>query len=85
GNTLSQKKISVHMLDQINNSIHMYMAMMLVTNVALGLLSWVAFRWLGLENAATWAVVAGALHIIPYFGPLMTAVGTGIAGLVQFG
>jgi len=85
GKTLSQKKISVHMLDQINNSIHMYMAMMLVTNVALGLLSWLAFRLLGLENAATWAVVAGALHIIPYFGPLMTAVGTGIAGLVQFG
>lgn len=85
GKTLSQKKISVHMLDQINSSIHMYMAMMLVTNVALGVLSWIAFRLLGLENAATWAVVAGALHIIPYFGPLMTAVGTGIAGLVQFG
>jgi predicted PurR-regulated permease PerM len=85
GTTLSQKKISVHMLDQINNSIHMYMAMMLVTNVALGVLSWGAFRLLGLENAATWAVVAGALHIIPYFGPLMTAVGTGIAALIQFG
>ena len=85
GKTLSQKKISVHMLDQINNSIHMYMAMMLVTNVALGLLSWAAFRLLGLENAATWAIVAGALHIIPYFGPLLTAVGTGVAGLVQFG
>lgn len=85
GKTLSQKKISVHMLDQINSSIHMYMAMMLVTNVVLALLSWVAFRLLGLENAATWAIVAGALHIIPYFGPLMTAVGTGVAGLVQFG
>lgn len=85
GTTLSQKKISVHMLDQINSSIHMYMAMMLVTNVALGLLSWVAFRLLGLENAATWAIVAGALHIIPYFGPLLTAVGTGVAALVQFG
>ncbi|EHK67992.1 AI-2E family transporter [Achromobacter arsenitoxydans] len=85
GKTLSQKKISVHMLDQINSSIHMYMAMMLVTNVALALLSWAAFRLLGLENAATWAIVAGALHIIPYFGPLLTAVGTGIAGLVQFG
>ncbi|WP_313621971.1 AI-2E family transporter [Achromobacter sp.] len=85
GKTLSQKKISVHMLDQINSSIHMYMAMMLVTNVVLALLSWVAFRMLGLENAATWAIVAGALHIIPYFGPLMTAMGTGVAGLVQFG
>jgi predicted PurR-regulated permease PerM len=85
GTTLSQKKISVHMLDQINSSIHMYMAMMLVTNVVLGLLSWVAFRLLGLENAATWAIVAGALHIIPYFGPLLTAIGTGVAALVQFG
>jgi len=85
GKTLSQKKISVHMLDQINNAIHLYMAMMLVTNLVLGLLSWVAFRLLGLENAATWAVVAGALHIIPYFGPLLTAVATGIAALVQFG
>ena len=85
GKTLSQKKISVHMLDQINSSIHQYMAMMLVTNLALGLMSWAAFRLLGLENAATWAVVAGALHIIPYFGPLLTAVGTGIAALIQFG
>ncbi|KAG1241092.1 hypothetical protein G6F68_017027 [Rhizopus microsporus] len=73
------------MLDQINSSIHRYMAMMLVTNLALGLMSWVAFRLLGLENAATWAVVAGALHIIPYFGPLLPAVGTGIAALIQFG
>lgn len=85
GKTLSQKKISVHMLDQINSAIHRYMAMMLVTNLVLGVLSWVAFRLLGLENATTWAVVAGALHIIPYFGPLLTAVATGIAALMQFG
>ncbi|MFJ1299075.1 AI-2E family transporter [Pseudomonadota bacterium AL_CKDN230030165-1A_HGKHYDSX7] len=85
GKTLSEKKISVHMLDQINSSIHMYMFMMLVTNVALALLSWIAFRLLGLENAATWAVAAGALHIIPYFGPLVTALGTGVAALLQFG
>ena len=85
GKTLSEKKISVHMLDQINSSIHMYMFMMLVTNVALAFLSWIAFRLLGLENAATWAVAAGALHIIPYFGPLVTALGTGVAALIQFG
>lgn len=85
GTSLSQKKISVHMLDQINHSIHMYMMMMLVTNVALGVLTWGAFRILGLENAATWAVVAAALHIIPYFGPLLTAIGTGVAAMLQFG
>jgi len=85
GHTLSEKKISVHMLDQINRSIRLYMMMMVVTNVALGLLTWAAFRWIGLENAGVWAVVAGALHVIPYFGPLIVAVFTGVAAIVQFG
>jgi predicted PurR-regulated permease PerM len=85
GHTFTEKKISVHMLDQINLSIRMYMVMMAGTNVVLALISWVAYRWIGLDNAGTWAVVAGALHIVPYFGPLLVAVFTGIAAVVQFG
>lgn len=85
GQTLTQKKISVHMLDEINKSIQRYLLMMLVTNVALGLMSYVAFKWLGLANAGTWALAAALLHIIPYFGPLIVAVCTGIAAIVQFG
>jgi len=85
GHTLSQKKISVHMLDEINRSIQRYMAMLLITNVALALCTWMAFRWIGLDNAGTWAVAAGALHMVPYFGPLIVAVCTGIAAFVQFG
>lgn len=85
GHTLSQKKISVHMLDEINRSIQRYMAMLLITNVALALFTWIAFRWIGLENAGTWAVVAGALHMVPYFGPLIVALATGVAAFVQFG
>ncbi|ANN80597.1 AI-2E family transporter [Bordetella flabilis] len=85
GHTLTEKKISVHMLDEIHRSIRLYMMMMVVTNVLLGLLTWVAFRWIGLDNAGTWAVVAGALHVIPYFGPLLVAVFTGVAAVVQFG
>jgi predicted PurR-regulated permease PerM len=85
GHTLSQKKISVHMLDEINRSIQRYMLMLLVTNIALALSTWIAFRWIGLENAGTWAVAAGALHMVPYFGPLIIAVCTGIAAFVQFG
>ncbi|ALM86985.1 permease [Bordetella sp. N] len=85
GHTISEKKINVHMLDQINRSIRMYMGMMVVTNILLGLCSWAAFRIIGLDNAGTWAVVAGALHIVPYFGPLLVAVFTGVAAVVQFG
>ncbi|QEI05653.1 AI-2E family transporter [Pigmentiphaga aceris] len=85
GHTLSQKKISVHMLDEINRSIQRYMAMLVITNVALALFTWIAFRWIGLENAGTWAVAAGALHMVPYFGPLIVALCTGVAAFVQFG
>lgn len=85
GPTLSRRKITVHILDDINNSIQRYMFMLLVTNVLVGLLTWATFHLVGLENAGAWAVAAGLLHIIPYFGPLVTAVITGIAALVQFG
>ncbi|HEY4317048.1 MAG TPA: AI-2E family transporter [Herbaspirillum sp.] len=85
GHTLSEKKISVHMLDEINKSIQRYMAMLLVTNAGLAIATWIAFRLIGLENAGTWAVAAGALHLIPYFGPLIVAVCTGVAAFLQFG
>jgi predicted PurR-regulated permease PerM len=84
GRNLSEKKISVHMLDTINTSIQRYLVMMVITNAALGLITWGALRWIGLENAGTWAVVAAALHMVPYFGPVITALCTGIAALMQF-
>ncbi len=85
GPTLSRRKITVHILDDINNSIQRYMFMLLLTNVLVGLLTWITFRWIGLENAGAWAVAAGLLHVIPYFGPAVTAAVTGMAALVQFG
>jgi len=84
GPTLSRKKITVNILDDINNSIQNYMFMLLVTNVLVGLLTWVALSWLGLENAGAWAVAAALLHLIPYFGPMVTAIVTGMAAFLQF-
>jgi predicted PurR-regulated permease PerM len=60
------------------------MLLLLVTNVLVGLLTWVALRWTGLENAGAWAVAAGMLHLIPYFGPAVTAAGIGMAAFIQF-
>ncbi|RXZ34066.1 AI-2E family transporter [Oxalobacteraceae bacterium CAVE-383] len=85
GRTLSEKKINVHMLDEINKSIQRYMAMLLVTNAGLAFATWIVFRLIGLENAGTWAVAAGALHMVPYFGPVIVAVCTGVAAFLQFG
>jgi predicted PurR-regulated permease PerM len=84
GPSLSKKKITVHILDDINSSIQKYMLMLLVTNGLLALLMWGALRWIGLENAGAWAIVAGLLHLMPYFGPLLIMLATGIVALLQF-
>jgi predicted PurR-regulated permease PerM len=84
GPSFSSKKITVHILDGINTSIQNYMFMLLVTNTALAICLWIAFRWIGLENAGAWAVAAGLLHVIPYFGSLLVAAATGLTAFMQF-
>jgi predicted PurR-regulated permease PerM len=84
GPSLSRKKITVHILNDINHSIQKYLLMLLTTNLVIALLTWVAFRWLGLENAGAWAAAAGMLHIVPYLGPAVIALATATAALIQF-
>ena len=84
GPSLSSKKITVQILGDINHSIQRYMFMLLITNVLVALLAWMAFRWIGLDNAGAWAVAAGMLHIIPYLGPGLTAIATGMVAFMQF-
>ncbi|HZV62431.1 MAG TPA: AI-2E family transporter [Methylophilaceae bacterium] len=84
GPSLTRKRITVHIIDDINTSIQKYLFMLLVTNLLVVLLSWMAFEALGLNNAGVWSVAAGLLHLVPYFGPLITATITGIAAYLQF-
>jgi predicted PurR-regulated permease PerM len=84
GPSLSKRKITVNILDDINRSIQKYMLMLLTTNLLVAFLSWIAFHWIGLENAGAWAAAAGLLHIVPYLGPAVTAIATGMAAFMQF-
>lgn len=84
GPSLSKRKITVHILDDINASIQKYMLMLLATNLLVALLTWIALHWVGLDNAGAWAALAGVLHIVPYLGPAVTAVALGMAAFMQF-
>jgi predicted PurR-regulated permease PerM len=84
GPSLTQKKVTVHILEDINTSIQNYMFMLLVTNVLLALLMWAALRVIGLENAGAWAIFAGVAHVMPYFGPLLITTATGLVAFLQF-
>jgi predicted PurR-regulated permease PerM len=84
GPSLTKKKITVHILDDINTSIQAYMFMLLVTNGLLALMMWLALSAIGLENAGAWAIFAGLMHIMPYFGPLLITTATGAVAFMQF-
>jgi predicted PurR-regulated permease PerM len=84
GSSLSKRKITVNILDDINGSIQKYMLMLLTTNLLVALLSWIVFHWIGLDNAGAWAAAAGLLHIVPYLGPAVAAIATGMAAFMQF-
>jgi predicted PurR-regulated permease PerM len=84
GPSLSRKKITVNILNDINHSIQKYLLMLLTTNLMVALLTWLVFHWLGLENAGAWAAAAGLLHIVPYLGPAVLAAATATAAFIQF-
>jgi predicted PurR-regulated permease PerM len=84
GPTLTNKKITVSILQDISQSIQSYLFMQLVTNIVAGLLTWMALKMIGLENAGAWGVAAGILHTVPYFGPLIATILPAIAAYMQF-
>jgi predicted PurR-regulated permease PerM len=84
GPSLTKKKVTVHILEDINTSIQNYMFMLLVTNTLLALLMWGVLRMIGLENPGAWAIFAGVAHIMPYFGPLLITLATGLVAFMQF-
>jgi predicted PurR-regulated permease PerM len=85
GPSLSRRRITLQVMDDINVSIQQFMFMLLATNTLLAGLSWIAFRFIGLENAGAWALAAGLLHVIPYVGSAALAAAIGITAFMQFG
>ena len=84
GNTLSEKKITLQILEEINSQIQRYLLVQLATSALLGLLAWLVFAWLGLDNALFWGCVGGVLHLIPYAGPTAFVVLVGLVSYAQF-
>jgi len=85
GRSLSRKKDAVRMLDEIDTQVQRYLLTVIASNVLVALGTWMVFRWLGLEEAGVWGIAAGVLHFIPYLGPALLALGSGVAAFLQFG
>ena len=85
GPTLTSKKVTVQILDEIARQIQRFLVVQLLTGAFVATLTGLTLWWLGLENAGIWGLVTGVLNTLPYFGPLLATIAlTGIS-LVQFG
>lgn len=85
GQTLTKSKITLQILNDLGKQIQRYLFALVLSGLFVGVVTWLAFLWIGLEHAAVWGVVAGMLSAVPYIGPALVFAGTGIMGLLQFG
>lgn len=84
GPSLVRKKDAALILDEIDVQIQRYLLTMLTSNVLVGIGIWLAFKALGMEQAAVWGAAASVLHFIPYLGPALVAFAGGMAAFIQF-
>jgi predicted PurR-regulated permease PerM len=85
GPSLSRKKDAVRILEEIDAQVQRYLLAMLASNALVAFGTWLAFLALGLDQAGVWGVAAGVFHFVPYLGPALIALGSGVAAFLQFG
>jgi predicted PurR-regulated permease PerM len=85
GPTFSKKKITIQLLDEITGQIQRYLLVQVLTSVLVGLSTWLAFAWIGLEHAAVWGVAAAVLNLVPYLGSIVISGAAAVMGFLQFG
>jgi predicted PurR-regulated permease PerM len=85
GPSLAKKKITLQILEEIDRQIAMFLLVQLFTSIVVAVGTWAAFRALGVQQAATWGILAGLFNSIPYFGPVLVSGGTAAVAFLQFG
>jgi predicted PurR-regulated permease PerM len=85
GPTLSKKKLTVEIIDEISTQIGRFLMVQIFTSVIVGVATWAALAYVGLNQAALWGLLAGVFNSIPYYGPLIVSGGLSIVAFLQFG
>ena len=85
GPSFGQKRITLEALDEIDQQIQRYLIVQVSTSALVGVATWLAFLWIGVDNAGVWGVVSFVLNFIPYFGSIVVTGAAAVFGFVQFG
>jgi len=85
GGRLADRRVTIEILDEVGAQISSFLMHQVITGTLVGVVTWLAFAWIGVEYAALWGIAAGVMNSIPYFGPTVVAIAAFAACLLQFG
>ena len=84
GPTLTKKKITVQILDEINRQIESFIKVQIFTSAVVGTATALALWWFGVQHFVIWGILAGILNSIPYMGPIIVSGGLAVVAFLQF-
>jgi|SRR5690554_4503996 len=76
---------AARILNEFHYQMRRFIFVMFLSAVFVGIFTWLAFLLLGVEQALLWGVLAGIASAIPYLGPFLVFIGSGVAAFIQFG
>jgi predicted PurR-regulated permease PerM len=85
GPSLTEKKVTLEILREIDLQIERFLTVQLFMSALVALVTWLAFKGLGVQQAAVWGLMAGIFNSIPYFGPVLVSGGAAVVAFLQFG
>jgi predicted PurR-regulated permease PerM len=84
GPTLTKKKISVQIMDEINQQISGFLRVQVITSLVVAVATSLALWWFGVDNFVIWGLLAGIFNSIPYLGPIVVTSGIAVVTFMQF-
>lgn len=85
GPSFRRMRKAARIMNDFHRQVRRFLFVMLVGALFVGLFTWLAFMLLGVEQAGLWGVVAGVASAVPYLGPFLVLIGSGLAAFIQFG
>lgn len=84
GPTLTKKKVTVQIMDEINLQISNFLRVTVLTSIIVAAATTLALWWFGVQHYFVWGILAGIFNSIPYLGPVIVTGGLGVVTFMQY-
>jgi len=85
GPSFGRMRKAARIMADFHQQVRRFLFVTFIGSVFVGVITWLAFTALGVEQAGLWGVLAGVASAIPYLGPVLIFLTTAAAAFVQFG